>query len=106
MTCKLNLTKHGEQRCQQRGIQRSALGVVMEVGSDARDGVFVTKQNAKQAIFDRKKKISECLREIERHKIEISNIERLSGTLVVLKGDQVVTAYRPSRRQLRYQLAQ
>jgi hypothetical protein len=82
---------HFKKRCQQRGYRKRDINLIMEVAGLCRDGAFLTKKTVAQAI--------------EQRKSEIQSLERLNGTMLVLdeRFRIGVTAYRPSKRKIRFQ---
>jgi len=88
MFCRIS--KHGEERMNQRGFRKRDLDLLLRYGHGCRDGVLLDKQATNQAV-----------RQLKR---EISDLERLSGTFLVLQGGEVTTLYRASKGKRRKQL--
>jgi hypothetical protein len=91
MSGPLNLTAHATARISQRGIARDGLELIMSIGTEVEGGYLVRDKDFEA--FDRKlKRLRQCAR-------------RLVGKRLVIKGDQVITAYhlvaRKERRLLR-----
>jgi hypothetical protein len=91
----LTLTRHAEVRLRHRGLCNADAALLRNVatplaGDD--DAWFLTNTDA--------------AREITRRKREIQQLERLRGVKIVIAGDAVVTAYRPSIKRQRRDLRQ
>ena len=76
-------TRHAETRMQQRGIRNGDVTLVLECGTQVDDETWLMRDR-------------DVRREIERRKREIQALGRLASKKVVMRGEQVVTAY-PSR---------
>jgi hypothetical protein len=83
------LSNHASSRIRQRGYVESDIDLLVELGTDTRDGVILSRKDASNAISALKRKIA--------------HIERLSGTYAVIDGDTVVTVYRSSKNRWREQ---
>ncbi|EWY36277.1 hypothetical protein N825_28820 [Skermanella stibiiresistens SB22] len=81
----LTLTDHARVRMNQRAFRGTDLDLILTVGTTTRDGVLLRAQDVQRAIEIRKR--------------EIARLQRLAGAYVVVAGEKVVTAYRPSRRR-------
>ena len=72
----LAITRHGEIRMSQRGFRKTDLEFLLAYGTEiGRDRIMLTKQDAAREIGMLKKKIA--------------NLERLSGKVLVVSGEQV-----------------
>ena len=76
-------TCHAETRMRQRGIRNGDVVLILECGTQTDDETWLMRDR-------------DVRREIERRKREIQALGRLKGKKVVMRGEQVVTAY-PSR---------
>ena len=76
-------TCHAETRMRQRGIRNGDVVLILECGTQIDDETWLMRDR-------------DVRREIERRKREIQALGRLKSKKVVMRGEQVVTAY-PSR---------
>jgi hypothetical protein len=81
------LTKHAIARLRQRGYRESDLELVIRFGTEVADGVTLRRRDADRRIGEIKR--------------QLSDLERLKGTHVVLQDDVVVTTYRVSKHNRR-----
>ena len=81
------ITRHAEQRMQQRGVRRGDLEVILQVGTPTDDGVILTNRDVAA--------------QLAAHQREISLLKRLKGTAVFTAGDHAITVYRPGKAQVR-----
>lgn len=88
----MRLTTHAFRRLSQRGMKPGDLATIMKYGTAVRDGFVLRGDDANDAIAILKS--------------EMRDLERLRGRLVIVQGDAVVTAYRPSRRRQAVLLSQ
>ena len=81
----MNLSKHAQKRCQQRGIPEKNLELILKYGtpSPRRDGalkVMITKSDKQNMIADLKKRIQK--------------LDKLEGRAVILSTDgKIITTY-------------
>lgn len=80
---------HALARMRQRGYRKTDLELVLRYGTRCKDGVLLDRKTADQAVLELKH--------------EMAEVERLSGTLVILNGNTVKTLYRPTRKKRRIQ---
>jgi len=80
----MTLTKHALERSQQRGIHQSDFNLIEQIGTS-----FNKPDHAIAYVVLKKDRV----REIEYHKKMIQKIDKLEGTAIVVKGDQVLTTY-------------
>ena len=85
---KLNFTKHGEQRANQRGFRRTDVEIIRQCGT------VIPDHQAEIYLLLNK----DVEREISARKQEIQRLERLSGCEVVIIDNQLVTVHQTSRR--------
>ncbi len=85
---KLGYTKHGEQRTNQRGFRRNAIGLIR------RYGTLVPDRQAEVYLFRNK----DVEREISARKQEIQGLERMRGCEVVIIDNQLITIHHTSRK--------
>ena len=79
----IGYTRHAETRMQQRGIRSGDVTLILECGTQIDDETWLMRDR-------------DVKREIECRKREIRVLERLACKKVVMRGEQVITAY-PSR---------
>lgn len=81
------ITRHAEQRMQQRGMRRRDLDMILRFGTVTDDGVILTNRDAAAqiAVYQRR----------------ISLLERLKGTAVFTAGNRATSVYRPAKRRVR-----
>lgn len=77
---KYQLSRHAQQRCQQRGMRQGDLGIVFAHGTACEEG----------RIFLRKRDADERIRELKR---DIQRLERMRGRTLVMKENCVVTVF-------------
>ncbi len=85
---KLQYTKHGDKRANQRGFRRNDVGLIR------RYGTLVPDRQAEVYLLRNK----DVEREISERKQEIQRLERMRGCEVVIVGNQLVTIHHTSRR--------
>ena len=83
-----NLSLHAERRMRQRGIPEANIDFVVKCGTPLDDGAFFLSQ-------------ADVYREINLRKQEIQLLEKLKNCKVVVRGDAVLTAYRPTGKKLK-----
>ena len=76
----LYVTRHAETRMRQRGFRNADIDLVLSVGTRIADDAFFVSDH-------------DVMREIERRRREIQQLERLRGTKLVVQGGAVVTLY-------------
>ena len=77
----VHITSHAAARSQQRSLRLADLDVVLEQGTLLRDGsVFLSEKDVEAAIAART--------------AEITQLQRLRNTRVVLAADRIVTVYK------------
>jgi hypothetical protein len=83
------ITNHADKRMQKRGISKKDLDCLMKYGSQTRNGYLITKKDAQL--------LTQHLKQ------EISRIERLASkqTLVIVKGNTLVTTFPATHTQLK-----
>ena len=81
----LVLSKHAEERMQQRGMRPSDIQLICEFGTETRDGYFLRSRDKARAISDLKNLIG--------------RLEHLDSRYVVVDGNHVLTAYKASTRK-------
>ena len=79
----IGYTRHAETRMQQRGVRSGDVTLIIECGTQIDDETWLMRDR-------------DVRREIERRRREIQALGRLKSTKVVMRGEQVITAY-PSR---------
>ena len=86
MTCKL--TKHGQQRINQRGFKREDLDLVRRCGIQLDD-------RSAEVYFLRDKDVEDGIKNLKR---QIQNLERMRGCKVVFNSDNdLITAHHTTR---------
>ena len=85
----IRLTKHASARLRQRGLRERDVDLLMRYGTTTRDGLLLERRTVVALIRAMKNKIHD--------------LERLSGVFAVVKGECLVTAYRPGRGKRRRQ---
>ncbi len=85
---KLQYTKHGDQRANQRGFRRNDVGLIR------RYGTLVPDRQAEVYLFRNK----DVEREISARKQEIQCLERMRGCEVVIVANRLVTVHHTSRK--------
>ena len=79
----LHITRHAEIRMSQRGIRNSDLDVLLAHGTEiGQDKLMLRTRDAEKAIGNLKK--------------EIAKIQRLTGKVMVVSGDTLITTYHQS----------
>lgn len=76
----VSYTHHAETRMQQRGIREKDISLIIELGTQIDDETWFMRNR-------------DVTREIESLKKEIHQLERLKDLKVVMRRDQVITAY-------------
>ena len=90
-------TGHAEARMQQRGIRSGDVTLIVECGTQIDDETWLMRdRDVEREIDGRKPAARDEPGEIERRRREIQALGRLKSTKVVMRGEQVITAY-PSR---------
>ena len=92
MTGGLKVSTHADQRLQHRGFRQQDLGLVLAWGTPLDDG---------GVILLREKDVDEARRH---HEPEIERLRGLCGRVVVVRGNGVVTCYRPSEKRAKRML--
>ncbi len=81
----ITITRHGEIRMAQRGINNMDLALVRAFGTKVgQDRILLTKRTAAE--------ITQALKK------QIAQVEHAKGKLLVLKDGRLVTAYHPTKR--------
>ena len=83
----LKITDHARTRLPQRNIKEEDVAIILNLGTETRDGVVMTNSDVRGAV--------------EPLKRQIERIERLTNTYLVTDGEVLITAYRPGRRKLK-----
>ena len=73
-------TRHAETRMQQRGIREKEISLIMALGTQVDDQIWLMRRQ-------------DVVRGIETLKRGIKVLERLANRKVVMRGDQVITSY-------------
>lgn len=80
------MTNHAECRKQQRGFRDTDISIVLEAATQvAPDAYMLTRADAR--------------REIAKRKHEIQQLERLSGSKLIVEGGAVITCYHADLRE-------
>ncbi len=79
----MKISVHAQQRMQQRGINEPDLQMVLQYGTETKDGYYLRQRDVEE--------MERVLRKA------ISRLHRLSGKYVVVDGDTVVTSYHPTK---------
>ena len=87
MEGQLELSLHAVRRAGQRGKRRSDLDLVREFGTPVEDGYYLHRKDVERSLGDVKRLLK--------------RLEHLVGTYLVVRGDTIVTVYRPTKRQRR-----
>lgn len=82
---KLQLTDHVLKRIQQRSYSEKDINLIIEYGTIINENEYFLKNKNIQ-------------RQIEIRKHEIQRLEHLRGSKIVIKGTNVITIYRPSKK--------
>ena len=78
-------TRHAETRLRQRGLREADIALIQACATPVGDEtVFLRAKDVRRAIAMRKR--------------EIQQLERLSGCMVIIRGESVITAYHARRR--------
>jgi hypothetical protein len=83
----LRITDHARTRLPQRNIKKSDLDLVMEHGTETRDGIILREKDV--------------IEEIKELKAQIKRLERLINVYVVVNKNIMITAYRPRPGKLK-----
>ena len=83
-------SQHAARRLAQRGIPRDDADLIVELGSEVRDGYMITKRDAQR--------FEAHLRRL------IARLSRLEGKLAVVRGGVLVTAFHAADRQRKRQM--
>ena len=83
------VSKHAGERMQNRGVSEKDVGCILKHGSQTKSGYLIKKKDAQAVIINLKR--------------EIARIERLASkqTLIVVKGNTLVTTYPATYKQVR-----
>lgn len=81
------VTPHACARVRQRGYRDADVDLVLAYGTEAREGVMLTRADVDRAVA--------------RLKNEMRCLERLRGTAVIIKNEAVLTLYRPGKQRWR-----
>ena len=81
----LRFTHHAETRMRQRGFRNTDVSLVLSVATRVADDAFFLSDK-------------DAVREIERRRHEIQQLERLRGTKLVVDGEDVITLYHSDRK--------
>lgn len=83
----VGISRHAEMRRKQRGYVAGDVDLVFQYGTPAKGGVLLTNKDVERAKHD--------------VKCHIGRLERLAGTVVIVKGNVVASVYRPRTCQRR-----
>jgi len=82
----ISMTAHAQRRKQQRGFRNADISIVLQIATQvAPDAYMLTRADA---AF-----------EIAKRKGEIQQLERLSGSKIIIAGDTVITCYHAYREE-------
>lgn len=81
----LRFTNHAETRMRQRGFRNTDVSLIFSVATRVADDAFFLSDK-------------DAVREIERRRHEIQQLERLRGTKLVVDGEDVITLYHSDRK--------
>lgn len=81
----MRFTHHAETRMRRRGFRNADVSLVISVATRVADGAFFLSDK-------------DAVREIERRRHEIQQLERLRGTKLVVDGEDVITLYHSERK--------
>lgn len=84
----LRFTRHAEARMRQRGFRNVDIALVLQVATRVSDDAYILRDK-------------DAIREIERRRREIQQLERLRGTKLVVEGPAVVTIHHSDRKPIR-----
>jgi len=84
----LRFTHHAESRMRQRGFRNADVSLVFSVATRVADDAFFLSDK-------------DAIREIERRRREIQQLERLRGTKLIVEGEAVITLYHSERKPSR-----
>jgi hypothetical protein len=77
---KISMTAHAQTRKQQRGFRDADISTILQTATQvAPDAYMLTRADA--------------AREIAKKKREIQQLERLSGSKIIIEGDKIITCY-------------
>jgi hypothetical protein len=82
------IPSHASQRLSQRGITISDIDLILDYGTETRDGYYLRERDVR--------KIETNLRK------QINQLNKLAGKYVVVEGDTVITAYHPGKKKQKY----
>ena len=83
----LLFTPHVEKRIRQRGLREMDIGLIMEFGTPAGDGVLLEAKRAKE--------------EAARLRKQASRLDKLANKFIVLRGGVVITAFKATKKQVK-----
>ena len=89
---RLNLSKHAEERVQQRGFKPSDLELIFEYGTHTNESTVLRKKDVEEAA--------------SRLKHDINRLYRLAGSAVIVQDNTILSIYRPSKAKRRRMLSQ
>jgi hypothetical protein len=81
----LRFTRHAETRMRQRGFRNADVSLVLSVATRVADDAFFLSDK-------------DAVREIERRRREIQQLERLRGTKLIVEGENVLTLYHSDQK--------
>lgn len=81
----LRFTHHAETRMRQRGFRNTDVSLIFSIATRVADDAFFLSDKV-------------AVREIERRRHEIQQLERLRGTKLVVDGEDVITLYHSDRK--------
>ena len=84
MMSNYRLTRHSKKRAKQRGFKETDIPVIVDVGKQIDDKIFMSNKNID--------------REIKKYKQVINTLERLRGSMVVMTDETILTIYHASQR--------
>lgn len=79
----VELSKHAAERVRQRGYRERDIDLVLEHGQPVPNGVLLTARDVARAEAELKRKLA--------------RLERLKGTFIAVKGETVLSVYRPGK---------
>ena len=81
----MNITSHAQQRLQQRGLNSEDLDLIVKHGTETTDGYILRRADVHAA--------EQTLKRL------IERLYRLEGKFIVADGNDVITAYHPTKRK-------
>jgi len=81
----MNITQHANLRLRQRGLRKDDLDLILRHGTETDDGYYLRDGDVQRVETELKN--------------QIARLWRLAGRFVVVKGENIVTAYYPCKRK-------